>query len=187
MDNGEVEQAETAFPVVVGVLYDREKQKGPRPDSRKEEAKFRELDGIYQKLIKANRKQFALQKQRDFVQLALDQTPNGILHRKERKALQERINGLERQIESVRSQLSMIPKQNGYESVTAVKTAYINEKNALEEVKRKQAEWDGVTLSVEEKPKPQKQKISVLKQLAEKRAEVAEQQAGNKQAMNMEI
>lgn len=187
MDNGGVEQAETTFPVVVGILYDREEQKGPRPDSRKEEAKFRELDGIYQKLIKANRKQFALQKQRDSVQLALDQTPNGILHRKERKALQERINGLDRQIGLVRSQLSMIPKQNGYESVTAVKMAYINAKNALEAVKRKQAEWDGVTLSVEEKPKTQKQKISVLKQLAEKRAEVVEQQAGNKPAKNMEI
>ena len=187
MDNGGVEQAETAFPAVVGVLYDREEQKGPRPDSRKEEAKFRELDGIYQKLIKANRKQFALQKQRDSVQLALDQTPNGILHRKERKALQERINGLERQIESVRSQLSMIPKQNGYESVNAVKTAYINAKIVLEEARRKQAEWDGMELPVVMKPMTQRQKVSVLKQLAEKRAEVVEQQAGNKQAKNMEI
>lgn len=187
MDNGGVEQAETAFPAVVGVLYDREEQKGPRPDSRKEEAKFRELDGIYQKLIKANKKQFALQKQRDSVQLALDQTPNGILHRKERKALQERINGLERQIESVRSQLSMIPKQNGYESVNAVKTAYINAKIVLEEARRKQAEWDGMELPVVMKPMTQRQKVSVLKQLAEKRAEVVEQQAGNKQAKNMEI
>ena len=187
MDNGGVEQAETTFPVVVGILYDREEQKGPRPDSRKEEAKFRELDGIYQKLIKANRKQFALQKQRDSVQLALDQTPNGILHRKERKALQERINGLERQIESVRSQLSMIPKQNGYESVNAVKTAYINAKIVLEEARRKQAEWDGMELPVVMKPMTQRQKVSVLKQLAEKRAEVVEQQAGNKQAKNMEI
>lgn len=42
-------------------------------------------------------------------------------------------------------------------------------------------------LPVEEMTKTQKQKISVLKQLAEKRAEVAEQQAGNKQAKNMEI
>ena len=187
MDNGGVEQAETTFPVVVGILYDREEQKGPRPDSRKEEAKFRELDGIYQKLIKANKKQFALQKQRDSVQLALDQTPNGILHRKERKALQERINGLERQIESVRSQLSMIPKQNGYESVNAVKTAYINAKIVLEEARRKQAEWDGMELPVVMKPMTQRQKVSVLKQLAEKRAEVVEQQAGNKQAKNMEI
>lgn len=187
MDNGEVEQAEPAFPAVVGVQYDREEQKGSRPDSRKEEAGFRELDGIYQKLIKANRKLFALQKQKDSVQLALDQIPGGILHRKERKTLQERVDGLERQIESVRSQLSMIPKQNGYESVTAVKTAYINAKNALEAVKRKQAEWDGVALPAEEKPKTQKQKISVLKQLAEKRAEVVEQQAGNKQAKNMEL
>ncbi len=187
MDNRGVEQVETAFPVVVGVLFDREEQKGPRPDSRKEEAEFRELDGIYQKLIKANRKHFALQKQRDSVQLALDQTPNGILHRKERKALQERINGLERQIEQVRAQLNIIPEQYGFESVTAVKTAYINAKNALETVRRKQAEWDGVALPAEERPKTQKQKISVLKQLAEKRVEVVEQQAGYKPTKKLEL
>ena len=47
-------------------------------------------------------------------------------------------------------------------------------KEALEAVKRKQAEWDGEELPVEEMTKTQKQKKSVLKQLAEKRAEVAE-------------
>lgn len=166
---------------------DKVVKKGPRPDSGKEEAEFRYLDGIYQKLIKANRKQFALQKQRDSVQLALDQTPNGILHCKERKALQERINGLDRQIGLVRSRLGMIPKQNGFESVNELKTAYINAKKVLEEARRKQAEWDGMELPVVMKPMTQRQKVSVLKQLAEKRAEVMEQQAGNKQAKNMEL
>ena len=42
-------------------------------------------------------------------------------------------------------------------------------------------------LPVVMKPMTQRQKVSVLKQLAEKRAEVVEQQAGNKQAKNMEI
>ena len=140
----------------------------------------KKLDGIYQKLIKANKKQFALQKQRDSVQLALDQTPNGILHRKERKALQERIDGLDRQIGLVRSQMSMISKQNGFESVTELKTAYVNAKNALKEARRKQAEWDGVELPVELKPMTQRQKVSVLKQLAEKRLEMSEQRPENK-------
>ena len=185
MDNEEPMQLEPVVPA--GARAANDKKKGLRPDSSKEEAEYRYLDGIYQKLIKANRKQFALQKQKESVQVVLDQTPRGMFHRKERKALQERIDGLDRQIGLVRSQMSMISKQNGYESVTAVKMAYINAKNALEAVKRKQAEWDGVTLSVEEKPKTQKQKISVLKQLAEKRAEVVEQQAGNKPAKNMEI
>ena len=68
-----------------------------------------------------------------------------------------------------------------------MKTAYINAKNVLEEARRKQAEWDGMELPVVMKPMTQRQKVSVLKQLAEKRAEVVEQQAGNKQAKNMEI
>ena len=48
--------------------------------------------------------------------------------------------------------------RDGYKSVTAVKTAYINAKNALEAVKSKQAEWDGVELPVEEMTKTQKAK-----------------------------
>lgn len=185
MDNEEPMQLEPVVPA--GARAANDKKKGCRPDSSKEEAEYRYLDGIYQKLIKANRKQFALQKQKESVQVVLDQTPRGMFHRKERKALQERIDGLDRQIGLVRSQLSMIPKQNGFESVTELKTAYISAKKVLEEVRRKQAEWDGVELPVVEMPKTQKQKISVLKQLAEKRAEVVEQQSGNKQAKNMEI
>ena len=46
--------------------------------------------------------------------------------------------------------------------VSTVKMAYRSTKNALEEVRRKQAEWDGVELSVELKTKTQRQKVSVL-------------------------
>ena len=110
-----------------------------------------------------------------------------MLHRRERKALQERIDGLDRQIEAVRSQLNMIPQQNGFESVTAVKMAYRNAKSALEEVRIKRTEWDGVELLVELKPKTQRQKVSVLKELAEKRAEVSEKQAGHKRNKMFEL
>ena len=180
MDNEKPMQLEPVFPVGIGTENDKVDKKGPRPDSSKEEAEFRYLDGIYQKLMKANRKQFALQKQKESVQLALDQTPRGMLHRRDRKALQERIDGLNRQIEVVRSQMSMIPKQNGFESVAAVKMAYRSVKHSLEEVRRKQAEWDGVELPVELKTKTQRQKVSVLKELAEKRAEVSERHSGYK-------
>ena len=124
MDNDEPMQSEPIFPT--GARAANDKKKGLGPDSSKEEAEFRYLDGTYQKLIKANRKQFALQKQKESVQVVLDQTPRGMFHRKERKALQERIDGLDRQIGLVRSQMSMISKQNGFESVTELKTAYVN-------------------------------------------------------------
>lgn len=178
MDNEEPMQLEPVVPA--GARAANDKKKGLRPDSSKEEAEYQYLDGIYQKLIKANRKQFALQKQKESVQVVLDQTPRGMFHRKERKALQERIDGLDRQIGLVRSQMSMISKQNGFESVTELKTAYVNAKNALKEARRKQAEWDGVKLPVELKPMTQRQKVSVLKQLAEKRLEMSEQRPENK-------
>ena len=183
MDNEEPMQSEPIFPA--GARAANDKKKGLRPDSSKEEAEYRYLDGIYQKLIKANRKQFALQKQKESVQVVLDQTPRGMFHRKERKALQERIDGLDRQIGLVRSQLSMIPKQNGFESVTELKTAYINAKKILEEARRKQAEWDGMELPVAMKPMTQRQKVSVLKQLAEKRLEMSEQHSGHSRSMNI--
>ena len=185
MDNEEPMQSEPIFPA--GARAANDKKKGLRPDSSKEEAEFRYLDGIYQKLIKANRKQFALQKQKESVQVVLDQTPRGMFHRKERKALQERIDGLDRQIGLVRSQMSMISKQNGFESVTELKTAYVNAKNDLKEARRKQAEWDGVELPVVMKPMTQRQKVSVLKQLAEKRLEMSEQQAGHRETRKFEL
>lgn len=157
-------------------------QKGPRPDSGKEEMDLRKMDGIYQKLIKTNRKIFALEKQKDTLETALNQLPGGILHRKDRKALQDRIDGLNRQLEQARMQLNAIPAENGFGSVKAVKQAYQTAKIALEEVRQKQAEWDGVELPKEQKPQSpqtQKQKVSVLKQLAEKRLKVVEQE--NKQ------
>lgn len=187
MENPVPIQSEQVFSMDAADAAARESEKGPRPDFLKEEAEFRELDGIYQRLKKANRKQYALQKQKDSIQSALDQTPRGMFHRKDRKALQERIDGLDRQIETVRSQLSMIPKQNGFESVTAVKMAYRNAKSALEEVRIKQAEWDGVELPVELKPKTHRQKVSVLKELAEKRAEASEKQSGHKRNKMFEL
>ena len=61
-----------------------------------------------------------------------------------------------------------------------MKMAYRSVKHSLEEVRRKQAEWDGVELPVELKTKTQRQKVSVLKELAEKRAEVSERHSGYK-------
>ena len=107
---------------------EKKERKGKRLDSSKEEQNFRAIEGIYQKLSKANRKLFALQKQKGSIQIALDQIPGGILHRKERKALQERIDGLERQIQQTQDQMNVIPKQHGYESVRAVKKAYSDAK-----------------------------------------------------------
>ena len=57
------------------------------------EFRFMRIESVHQKLYKTNRKLYALQKQKETVQLALDHKPKSILHRRECKELQERIDG----------------------------------------------------------------------------------------------
>ena len=154
-----------------------EKQKSEHPDSRDAEFRFMRIESVHQKLYKTNRKLYALQKQKETVQLALDHKPKSILHRRECKELQERIDGLERQITFCRNQLFLIPDANGFASVREAEQEYHAAKKALEQVRRAQAKWDGIITQDEkniEQPKPRTQKLSVLKQLAEKQAETSE-------------
>ena len=135
------------------------------------------IESVHQKLYKTNRKLYALQKQKETVQLALDHKPKSILHRRECKELQERIDGLERQITFCRNQLFLIPDANGFASVREAEQEYHAAKKALEQVRRAQAKWDGIITQDEkniEQPRPRTQKLSVLKQLAEKQAETSE-------------
>ena len=145
--------------------------------STQPEFRFMRIESVHQKLYKTNRKLYALQKQKETVQLALDHKPKSILHRRECKELQERIDGLERQITFCRNQLFLIPDANGFASVREAEQEYHAAKKALEQVRRAQAKWDGIITQDEkniEQPKPRTQKLSVLKQLAEKQAETSE-------------
>ena len=153
------------------------KRKAERPDSREAEFRFMRIEPVHRQLIKTNRKLYALQKQKETVQLALDHTPTSIFHRKERKELQERTDGLERQIRLCRNQLFLIADANGYGSVKEAEQEYRIAKKVLEQVHRAQAEWDGTILPDEDihelqKQRMQEQKPSVLKQLAAMKAEV---------------
>lgn len=155
------------------------KQKAERPDSHEAEFRFMQIELVHRHLNKTNRKLYALQKQKETVRLALDHTPTSIFHRKERKELQERIDRLERQIGLCRNQLFLIADANGYRSVKEAEQEYCLAQNALEQVHRAQAEWDGITTSEEKKWELQElrmqgRKPSVLKQLAAKQAEISE-------------
>ena len=136
IEQAEVEHEPTPVWEKQAASIEKKERKGKRPDSSTEEWNFRKMEGIYQQLTKANRKFFALQKQKETVQISLDQKSGGILHRKEHKALQDRIDSLERQILQTQQQLTTIPKQHGFESVSAVKKAYMKAKDALEEILR---------------------------------------------------
>ena len=152
------------------------KRKSERPDSRKAELRFMKIEPVHRQLNQTNRKLYALQKQKETVQLALDYTSTSIFHRRERKELQERIDGLQRQITNCRNQLLLIPVASGFASVKDAEHEYLLAKKELEQVHRAQAEWDGIIMPDEEnqelqKRKMQDQKPSVLKQLAAKQAE----------------
>ena len=152
------------------------RQKAERPDSREAEFRFIQIEPVHRKLYKTNRKLYALQKQKETVRLALDHTPTSIFHRKERKELQERIDGLERQIGLCRNQLFLIADANGYRSVKEAEQEYRLAQKALEQVHRAQAEWDGTTLLDKDihelqTQRMKEQKPSVLKQLAAMKTE----------------
>ena len=73
-------------------------------DLRNAEAEFRRMDAVHQSLNKCNRKLYALQKQQRALQNVLDTTPRDLFHRKERKALEDRIDGIGRQIDLTRTE-----------------------------------------------------------------------------------
>ena len=101
-----------------------------KPDLAKEadlqnaEAEFRPLDVVHQKLNKTNRKLYALQKQQRSLQNVPDTTPRDLFHKKEQKALEDRIAGIGRQIDLTRTQLEAIPKQHGFGDVKSAEAAY---------------------------------------------------------------
>lgn len=138
-------------------------------DLREAEAEFRSLDAIHQKLNKANRKLYALQKQQRSLQDVLDTTPRDLFHRKERKAMEDRIAGIGRQIDLTRAQLEAIPKQHGFGDVKSAEAAYKATKAKLESLKEALGETGKEEFKI--KPRTQKQKVSALKELAARRLE----------------
>ena len=139
---------------------------------RKAESEFMRMEGIHQKLNKANRKVYALQKQQKSLQVTRDTIPNNIFHRKDRKAIEDRIEGLQRQIDLAYAQLEAIPKQHGFGDVKSSEAAYWAAKANLESQKDKMGGTGKGAVVKNARAKTQKQKVSVLKELADRRLEM---------------
>ena len=105
----------------------------------------------------------------------LDTTPRDLFHRKERKALEDRIAGIGRQIDLTRTKLEAIPKQHGYGDVKSAESAYKAAKAKLESLKETLGETGKEEFKI--RPRTQKQKVSALKELAAKRLEVQQREA----------
>ena len=149
--------------------------KGPRPDSTEAEIRFRKILPVHEKLRQCNRRLYAMQERQETLQKAIDTLPRTVFHHKERKELQTGLEELRKQISQCRTQLERIPKQNGFGSVKAAESAYWAARNELEKIRREQAECDGVAVP-QMTARPQKNQVSVLKKLAEKRLETVEKQ-----------
>ena len=148
----------------------------PDAEFRKAESEFMRMDRIHQKLNKANRKLYALQKQQKSLHDTLDTIPNNLFHRKERGFIEDRIAGIQRQIDMTRAQLEAIPKQHGFDDVKSAEAAYRAAKANLVSLKEKMGSTEKEAL-LKATPKTQKQKISVLKELAAVRMEAQQEEA----------
>ena len=151
-------------------------------DLRNAEAEFMPLDAVHQKLNKANRKLYALQKQQRSLQDVLDTTPRDLFHRKERKALEDRIDGIGRQIDLTRTQMESIPKQHGFEDVKSAEAAYKAAKAKLESLKETLGDTGKEEFKI--KLRTQKQKVSALKELAARRLEAQQREAERRSSGN---
>ena len=94
-------------------------------------------------------------------QLALDNTPKGFLHRKDRLALQEKIDELESKIRAEEASIRMFVETLGYPSVREAENDYWRAKHNLDQVRRAQDLWDGKSSS------QQPEHPSILKELQE--------------------
>lgn len=147
---------------------------------RKAESEFMRMDGIHQKLNKANRKLYALQKQQKSLQEILDMIPNNLFHRKDRNAIEDRITGLQRQIDLAHAQLEAIPKQHGFLDVKSAEAAYRAVKANLELLKEKMGGIGKEAVAKSARAKTQNQKVSVLKELAARRLEAQQEEANRR-------
>ena len=101
----------------------------------KTELETAQLKTIREDLKKSSREIDLFRKQQKEQQTFLDKTPDNLFHRKERKAAEEHISGIQRQIESARNHIKEILKQHGFKDVKSVETAFMEAKNKLQSLK----------------------------------------------------
>ena len=106
----------------------------------------------------------------------LDTIPDNLFHRSERKAIEERIAGIERQIDLARAGMETIPKQHGYKDVKSAEAAYKAAKAVRDSLRAAVGKTDE-TGAININSGTQKQKVSVLKELAARRLEIQQREA----------
>lgn len=146
-------------------LAAQSKSSEKRPAAEIAELRLMKIHPVHEKLCRINRKLYALQNQRKILQQALDSMPRSLFNRKDRKALQERIEGIGRQIETCRTQLEFILTQYGFSSVGAAEAEYRSAKKQLDQIRNEQGNRDG------KMPSGNNERPSVLEELRKNRRE----------------
>ena len=138
-----------------------------------------ELDSILKTLKKAEQKIYAIEKTKIKLEKDLKEVQKKWFHGKEKKDLEQKIAGKQRELKKAQETLSEIPRMHGYENVLDVKKVHKAVVTELEKVRKLQKEWE--QKGIPEKmywvvradvPAQSKERASVVKRLEKKEYEV---------------
>ena len=141
------------------------------------------LDNILSKMKKTEQRIYAIEKAIIKLEKELKEVQKKWFHGKEKKELEQKIAGKQRELSKSKDTLSQIPRMNGYENALEVKKAYKVAKRELDKIRKQQSAWDQEMKPSEKRylviranrPEQIKER-SIHERLEEKKREAAHQQ-----------
>ena len=141
------------------------------------------LDNILRKMKKTEQRIYAIEQAKIKLEKELKEVQKKWFHGKEKKELEQKIAGKQRELSKSKDTLSQIPRMNGYENALEVKNAYKAAKRELDKVRKQQNAWDQAMkpsektyLVIRANRPEQPKKRSIYERLEEKKREAAQQQ-----------
>ena len=119
-----------------------EKQKISRPSSIKQETEVMRVKQILNDLKKQEKKVYAIEKNVIRLEKEFGEVQKKWFHGKEKKELQNRIDGKRNQLENAQYMMNLILSQNGYRNVLEVVNDLKRAEEELQKVQEEQREWD---------------------------------------------
>ena len=119
-----------------------EKQKISRPSSIKQETEVMRVKQILNDLKKQEKKVYAIEKNVIRMEKELREVQKKWFHGKEKKELQNRVDGKRNQLENAQYMMNLILSQNGYRNVLEVVNDLKQAEKELQKVQEEQREWD---------------------------------------------
>ena len=139
------------------------------------------LDNILRKMKKTEQRIYAIEQAKIKLEKELKEMQKKWFHGKEKKELEQKIAGKQRELSKSKDTLSQIPRMNGYENALEVKKAYKSAKRELDKVRKQQNAWDQAMKPSEKmylviRANRPEQTRSIHERLKEKKREAAQQQ-----------